>query len=83
MHVDTNYLTYGTNTLNTIKKLIKTVKRKSPNTNAVLSSVMMRKDKKDISKMVSDVNSRLKIFCAQKNIDFIENSNIKEAHLGV
>ena len=41
------------------------------------------KDKKDISKTVQDTNSRLKNFCSQKNIDFIQNSNIMEEHLGI
>ena len=59
------------------KKIIKKVKQISPNTKVVFSSLIIRKDKK-----VVEVNSRLKNLCAQKNIDFIDNANIKEDHLG-
>ena len=59
------------------KKIIKKVKQISPNTKVVFSSLIIRKDKK-----VVEVNSRLKNLCAQKNIDFIDNANIKEEHLG-
>ena len=59
------------------KKIIKKVKQIWPNTKVVFSSLITRKDKK-----VVEVNSRLKNFCAQKNIDFIDNANIKEDHLG-
>ena len=59
------------------------MKKLSPNTKVAFSSIVTRKDKKDISKTVQDTNSRLKIYCTQKNIDFIQNSNIMEEHLGV
>ena len=52
------------------------------NTKVVFSGLITRKDKKDLDKKVVEVNSRLKNFCAQKNIDFIDNMNIKEKHLG-
>ena len=41
----------------------------------------MHKDKKDISKKVGETNQRLKNYCKQKNIDFVDNSNIIEEHL--
>ena len=37
---------------------------------------------KDLNKKAVEVNSRLKNFCTQKKIDFIDNTNIKEEHLG-
>ena len=37
---------------------------------------------KDLNNKVVEVNSRLKNFCSQKNIDFIDYTNIKEEHLG-
>ena len=36
---------------------------------------------KDLVKNVQDVNSRLKNYCSQTNIEYIENNNIKEEHL--
>ena len=59
------------------------MKRLSPNTKVAFSSIVTRKDKKDRSKTVQDTNSQLKNYCSQKNIDFIQNSNIIEEHLGI
>ena len=61
---------------------MKDVKKSSPNTKLVFSSILIRKDKKGISKKVTDINSRLKNYCQQKHLDFIDNSNILEEHLG-
>ena len=44
--------------------------------------VILRKDKMDISKKVGETNQRLKSYCKQKNIDFVDNSNIIKEHLG-
>ena len=82
IHAGTNDLTNGINLLNQAKKIVKEVKKMSPNTKVVFSSITTRKDRKNIDKKVSEVNSYLKNYCSQKNIDFIDNSNIKEEHLG-
>ena len=82
VHAGTNDITNGINSLNCAKKIIKKVKQISPNTKVVFSGLITRKDQKDLGKKVVEVNSRLKNFCAQKNIDFIDNTNIKEEHLG-
>ena len=58
------------------------MKQASANTKVVFSSLITRKDKKDLDKKVQDTNSRLKNYCAQTNIDYIDNNNIKEEHLG-
>ena len=82
VHVGTNDLTNNVNLLNSVKKMVKKVKNSSPNTKLVFSSVILRKDKKDISKKVGETNQRLKNYCKQKNIDFVDNSSITEEHLG-
>ena len=82
VHVGTNDLTNNVNLLNSVKKMVNKVKNSSPNTKLVFSSVILRKDKKDISKKVDETNQRLKNDCKQKNIDFVDNSNIMEEHLG-
>ena len=51
-------------------------------TKIAFSSLITRKDKKDLAKKVQDVNNRLTNYCSQKNIDYIENNNIKDEHLG-
>ena len=78
----TNDITNGINSLNSVKKIVKNVKKSSPNTKLVFSSILLRKDRKDISKKVADINSRIKNYCQQKHLDFIDNRNILEEHLG-
>ena len=59
------------------------MKRISPNSKIAFSSITIRKDKKDIDKNVAETNARVKNYCSQKKSDYIENTNIKEKHLGV
>ena len=66
VHAGTNDITKGKNLLNNVKKILKQVKKLSPNTKVAFSSIVTRKDKKDISKTVQDTNSRLKNYCSQK-----------------
>ena len=57
IHAGTNDITNGINSLNSVKKVVKDVKKSSPNTKFVFSSILIRKDKKGISKKVTDINS--------------------------
>ena len=66
-----------------MKKICEKTKRISPNTKIVFSSIIFRKDRQDIEKQHIDVNTRLKNFCKQKNLSLIDNSNLKEEHLGL
>ena len=43
----------------------------------------MRKDKVNFERGRKDINSRMKNFCQQKRIGYIDNSNITENHLGM
>ena len=80
-HTETNDLTNNINTLRSVKKICEKTKKASPNTKIVFSSIIFRKDRRDIEKQRKDVNTRLKNFCKQKNISFKDNSNLKEEHL--
>ena len=82
VHAGTIDLVNGTNLLNQAKKIVKLVKKVSQNSKIVFPSIIIRKDQKNIDKNVSQVNSYLKYYCKQKNIDFIDNGNLKEEHLG-
>ena len=82
IHVGTNGITNGVNLLNSVKKIVKQVSNISPRTTVAFSSIIVGKDKKHIEKPLTDTNTRLKNYCRQKGISFIENSNIKESHLG-
>ena len=81
VHVGTNDLTNDINLLNNVKKIVKKTKKKSPSTKLCFSDIIVRKDKKNLEKPRADTNSRLKNFCKQKNLGFIENSNLKDNHL--
>ena len=59
----------GINSLNSFKKNVKKVKQTSPNTKIAFSSLITRKDKKDLDRKVQDMNNRLKNYCSQANIE--------------
>ena len=83
VHARTNDLTNNINTLRSVKKICEKTKKISPNTKIVFSSIIFRKDRRYIEKQRNDVSTRLKNFCKQKNIAFIDNSNLKEENLGL
>ena len=81
VHVRTNDLTNNVNLLNLVKKWSKKMKNSSPNTKFVFSSVILRKDKKDISKKIGETNERLKNYFKQKNINFVDNTQRTQTSL--
>ena len=83
VHVGTNDLTNDINLLSNVKKIVNKTNKTSTNTALIFSSIIFRKDKKNLEKTRADTNSRLKNFCRQKNINLISNDNIKEEHLGI
>ena len=70
------------NLLTNVKKIFNKVSKELPSTSIAFSSIINRKDKTNIQKTLTDTNARLKNFCKQKGISFIDNSGIKEFHLG-
>ena len=54
----------------------------SRGTTITFSSIILRKDKKNVAKPLTDTNTHIKNYCRQKRITFIKNANIKESHLG-
>ena len=83
VHVGINDLTNDINLLSNVKKIVNKTNKTSPNTVLTFSSIIFRKDKKNLEKTRADTNFRLKNFCRQKNINLISNNNIKEERLGV
>ena len=56
----------------------------SPQIKLLFWNLVVQKDKKKNSdKAALNTNARLRNFCKQKNIDYIDNTNIKEDHLGI
>ena len=83
IHADTNDLTNGINMLNNAKKIVKELTTKLPKVKIAFSGLITRKDEKNLDKNVTETNKRLRNYCRQKDIDYIDNSNITEDSLGV
>ena len=82
VHVGTNDITNNVNLLTNVKKIFNKVSKELPSTSIAFSSIINRKNKTNIQKTLADTNARLKNFCKKKGISFIDNSGIKEFHLG-
>ena len=57
------------NSLSSVEKIVKNVKKNSPNTKLAFSTILLRKYKKDISKKVTDINSCSKNYCQEKHLE--------------
>ena len=82
VYVGTNDLTNNVNLLTNVKKIFNKVSKEFPSTFIAFSSITNRNDKTTIQKILTDTNARLKNFCMQNGISFINNSGIIEFHLG-
>ena len=60
VHVGTNDLTNDINLLSNVKKIVNKTNKTSPSTVLTFSSIIFRKDKKNLEKTRADTNSRLK-----------------------
>ena len=74
IHIGTNDLTSSINLLNNAKKIVKNINEKLSKTYIAFSSIINRKDRKGIDKKPTETNQRLKNFCRQKDINYIENA---------
>ena len=83
IHVGTNDLTSSINLLNNAKKIVRNINEKLSKTYIAFSSIINRKDRKGIDKKLTETNQRLKNFCRQKDINYIENAKINEDCIGV
>ena len=80
MHVGTNDLTKGVNTLSKVRKIVSAIQEEDSTRNIELgfSSIVQRADK-DYSKEIEDINTSLKSYCLGKGLIFVDNSNIDES----
>ena len=83
IHPGTNDLKNGISMLNNAKKIVKEPTTKLPKVKIAFSGLITRKDKKNLDKNVTETNKRLKNYCRQKDIGYIDNSNITEDLLGI
>ena len=74
----TNDFTNGKNILNNAKKIVKELTTKLAKIKTALLGLITRKDKKNLDKNVTETNKRLKNYCRQKDIGYIDNRNITE-----
>ena len=72
VHAGTNDITNNVNLSTNVKKIFNKISKESASSSIEFSSVINRKDKTNIEKTVTDTNARLKNFCMQKGISFIE-----------
>ena len=69
--------------LNNVKKIAKELTTKLSRVKITFSGLITRKDKKNLDQNVTETNKRLKNYCHQKDIGYIDNSNITEDSLGI
>ena len=60
-----------------------TFKDTLPATKIAFSSIVLRKDRRNINESRTHFNAKLCNFCKQNKIGFIDNGKIKEIHLGM
>ena len=82
MHVGTNDLTKGVNTMSKVRKIVSAIQEVDSTRNIQLgfSSIVQRADK-DYSKEIKYINTGLKSYCLGKGLIFVDNSNIDESRL--
>ena len=74
IHADTNDLTNEISLLNNTKKIVKELTTKLAKVKITFSGMIIRIYEKDLDKNVIETNKRLRNYCRQKDIDYIDNS---------
>ena len=82
LHVGTNDLTNGTNTMKYIQKCVEAIREldNSENIQIGFSSIMHWSEKK-FSKEINELNVKLKRYCLGRGFIYVENVNINESCL--
>ena len=81
IYAGTADLTNEINMLNSIKKFVKVLTTKLPKVNIWFLGLITKKDRKNLDTNITEANKRN--YCRQKNMDYIDNSNIREDLLEV
>ena len=82
MHVGTNDLTKGVNTMPKVRKIVSAIHEVDGTRNIQLGfSSIIQKAGKYYSKEIKDINMRLKSSCSGKGLISVDNSNIDESSL--
>ena len=83
IHAGTNDPATTINPLNNLRKILRKCNELSPQTKLAFSNIIVRKNKVNLEMGRKDINSRIKNFCQQNGIGYIDNSNTTENHLGM
>ena len=82
-YVGTNGLTTGANLLKKARKILNKFKQVSLKPRVTCANVLFVNDKQNVEKLRIASDSRVKIFCKQKNMNYINNGNFSEDYLGI
>ena len=82
IHCETNDLTSQVKTIENMHELVSLAKAESPDTELVISSIITRRDKPGLQQKVNALNSEIKDFCRNNQIEIIDNSNLDVQCLG-
>ena len=80
-HSGTNDITNKVDTISNYQIIVNKIKKVSPHTKIVISSVITRKDKPNHDAKVTELNVKLKKFCDDNLVDYISHDNIEETCL--
>ena len=81
LHCGTIDLTKSVDMIKSLEEIILTAKTESEGTELVISELVTRRDKPGMIRKVADLNSRIKDFCRNQQIKFIDINNLNAACL--
>ena len=82
IHAGTNDLTNGTNTMNQVRKIAKTIQEMedSGKIGIVFSGIIQRADR-NFKDQIKEINDKLKRYCEGNGFFYVDNDNINEKSL--
>ena len=81
-HVGKNDLPHNVNTIENLQKLVDKSRKSRLKRKIAISSAFIRLDKPNIGKQIPKLNGKLKTFCEENLITYIDNISIDESCLG-
>ena len=81
IHIGSNDISKDIDTISNVQNIVSR-KKKSSHTKIVLSSLLVRKDKKNIEEKVRAINVELKKFCEENLVEYLSHKNIDDSCLG-
>ena len=82
LHIGSNDIGKDIDTISNIQDIVSHIKRKSSHTKILLSSLLVRQDKKKIEEKVRGIDIELKKCCEENLVDYLSHDNIDDSCLG-